>query len=133
MKINVTYLSLRQDLYICFCYIKPNDEGAVYDHIEPEIMKYSSKGNALLMGDFNSRTGNGQDFIEIDCSDNLPLPDDHIVDSIPVRNNCDSKVTLQGRTLLHLCISSQIKMLNGRKIGDNSGFYMLQTKRQQYC
>ncbi len=61
-------------------------------------------GYVLLTGDFNSRTANGHDFIEVDCSDNLPLPDHYIVESLPVRNNCVSKVTPLGRTLLELCI-----------------------------
>ncbi len=114
-------ISLRKDLYICLCFIKPNADGTIYDHIEPEIMKYSNKGYVLLMGDFNSRTGNGQDFIEVDCSDNLPLPDDYynIADSVSVRNNRDSEVTSLGRTLLDMCVSYRIRMLNSRTIGDN--------------
>ncbi len=87
-------------------------------------MNYSNKGHVLI-GDFHSHAGNGQDFIEGDGSDNLhlPLPDDYIADSIPVRTNCNSKVTLLGRTLLHLRIFSQIRMLNNRTTADNIGYY----------
>ncbi len=59
------------------------------------------KGKFLIMEDFYSCTGNGQDF-EVDGSINLPLADDHIADAIPVKTTCDSKVTPHGKNFIRL-------------------------------
>ena len=51
------------DTYICFIYIPPinlttNEEASeIFETLENEIGHYSQKGNVILLGDLNARTG----------------------------------------------------------------------------
>ena len=81
-------------------------------------------------GDFYCRTGHNPDYIINDSTDlndfgckNL-LPQNYSIDEIPKRrNNQDNICSAQGLNLLDLCISSQLRILNGRYVGDSLGYF----------
>ncbi|CAG2218274.1 unnamed protein product [Mytilus edulis] len=89
---------------------------------EKDIASYQKQGNILLCGDFNARVASDTDFI-IDDSNNLsPLYQSYFSDKqILERRSKDDKLDSRGRDLLDLCISNQIRILNGRVLGDTFG------------
>ena len=60
------------------------------------------------MGDFNGRTGENDDYIEIE---------DELNDMIH-RSNCDKLVNTNGRLLLDMCKTTEMSIVNGR-VGDD--------------
>ena len=115
---------------ICACYIPPVSYG-YYDEdfskLESEITKVMSKNNRniLIMGDMNARISNQADFIINENNiheplDNL-LPDNYNTDYNINRYSVDKILNGQGKSLLDLCIGSQVRILNGRFIGDAIG------------
>ena len=85
-----------------------------------------NKDLITLEGDFNARTGNLTDYIINENNEDkfLPLPDFYENKSIRKgRINQDTKVNEFGYELRDLCISANLKILNGRTIGDLSGQY----------
>jgi hypothetical protein len=65
------FFGLSQDVYSCAVYIPPISSPH-YDNdfisLEGEVSTFSSKGKIVLIGDYNSRTGQNPDFIEKDSS-----------------------------------------------------------------
>ena len=78
----------------------------------------------------NARTGNCSDFIPYDSD--LPVRSSfrYIVDSAIPRTSKDTTVNTQGRYLLDLCISSRIRIVNGRLDGNPHGDYTCYTPRE---
>ena len=79
----------------------------------------------LIVGDLNARVANKLDFIDNEdrIHDNLLdiLPTDYIHDYYLNRNSIDTIFNSQGQQLLDLCIASQLRILNGRFLGDALG------------
>ncbi len=86
----------------------------IFHQLDRDIVQYSSLGDIMLLGDFNGRTGSSDDFIRNDRSKDLPLPPQYVEDSNITQNNCDTKTNNFGKTLLELCVSSRLRILNGR-------------------
>ena len=67
LKLDKMFFGLSQDVYSCAVYIPPISSPH-YDNdfisLEGEVSTFSSKGKIVLIGDFNSRTGQNPDFIE---------------------------------------------------------------------
>ncbi|CAG2189272.1 unnamed protein product [Mytilus edulis] len=96
---------------------------------ENEISSFSMNGQIVLIGDLNARTGQRADFI-VNDSDHINnfdgfdlLPENYITDSEINRNNQDTSVNTVGTKLLDLCLSSRLRLLNGRFLGDSLGYY----------
>ncbi|CAG2245087.1 unnamed protein product [Mytilus edulis] len=99
------------------------------DFLENEISTFSMNGQIVLIGDLNARTGQRADFI-VNDSDHINnfdgfdlLPENYITDSEINRNNQDTSVNTVGTKLLDLCLSSRLRLLNGRFLGDSLGYY----------
>ena len=130
LKLDKNYFGFTDDIYVCAVYIPPVTSNH-YDNdflfLENEINNFCDKGKIVLIGDFNSRTGSYQDYIENDSidlnqfSENDLLPEHYDIDQCSKRNNCDKIYNSQGESLLDLCISSRLRILNGRYIGDILG------------
>ena len=73
------------------------------------------------MGDFNARIGLLPDFIDNDSSNHIPVPPGYSVDTHLNRCNMDKFVNTYGRKLIHLCKTSNIRIMNGRLPGDICG------------
>ena len=127
LKLDMVFFGIEKDLFICACYI-PQVNYPYYDDdflkLETEISQVYDKGNIFLIGDLNARIANRSDFIEnkdeLCAPDTLQniLPDEYICDFNINRNSVDSVFNSQGQQLMDLCIASQLRVLNGRFIGD---------------
>ena len=64
-------------IYICFCYLPPRDSSVTcnnqseWSHFESEVINMLTRGNILLCGDFNARTGTKCDYVNNDAE--LPI------------------------------------------------------------
>lgn len=126
------FFNLEDNIYIGFVYISPinsnlnvNQECQSFESLEKDICKFKSKGNVMLLGDFNSRTCNLPDFIVNDGDKHTPVPDVYISDefeSLQARRNEDiSPPNAYGKRLIDLCREMELRFLNGRVMGDLSG------------
>ena len=124
------FFHLEENIYIGFVYIAPvnssiNDcERTAYESLEKDISKFSVKGSVMLLGDFNSRVSTRSDFIINDDDKHTPVPDTYISDEderLPVRRNEDTTTNEYGKQLLSLCQEYQMRILNGRFLGDLNG------------
>ena len=121
-----------KDLLIGIVYISPINSSytnnvlpnqyKTWEILEDEIMKFKSIYNICLLGDFNARTAKLLDYIVNDDDRYVDIPVDYIMDvGNTKRNNSDQCTNVFGNRLLELCRASEIRIVNGRKLGDTSG------------
>ena len=106
-------------------YTKANDND-IFETIQTKLMTFPPNDYILIGGDFNARVGNLQDFIEEDDDDIdiLNLPSNYKIDKYKKeRSNQDQHKNSYGEKLIDLAISSKLKILNGRILGDLMGKY----------
>ena len=101
VKISSSVLSLNTDLYICLCYVVPDEssrqamiETNIFDRILESIVYIESKAQSefsmLICGDFNGRTSNKPDFVLDDESHHMNvLPDEYTPDQFMNRYSQD--------------------------------------------
>ena len=82
MKFDKTFFGLSHDLFVCVVYYPPaqslyaqNMGNDIFQLLERDIVNYQSRGEILLCGDFNARTGVLSDYIASDLTEHLPLAD----------------------------------------------------------
>jgi hypothetical protein len=130
LKLDKTFFSLENDVLLSLCYVVPSVSSRqrdldtdIFDDLVNDMAHfknmYSESGvDFILCGDLNARTGSRQDFLSDDTEDDakyLPLYDDYVVDSCPVRMSKDLKSPNEnGLKLLDMCKMSGLRMLNGR-------------------
>ncbi|CAC5392778.1 unnamed protein product [Mytilus coruscus] len=94
-----------------------------FQNLENEIVKFSVKGEIALIGDFNARVSDHTDFINQESYDSPVLqdilPPNYDDDIFVERNSQYQTVNCHGKSLLNMCISSRLRILNGRFIGDS--------------
>ena len=73
IKCDRTFFNLSKDMYICMVYIPPEYDSYYKNRgidsvglLEEDIQTFGQSGNYLLMGDFNSRTGEVLDYVQHD-------------------------------------------------------------------
>ena len=128
-KFDKKYFDLDNDIYMCNCYIPPqnspiwkqNTDNA-FDILQKELTCFGTKGDIVLIGDFNSRTGNTQENLNNirDLSD-IDRLDIDIDTSIPNRHNEDQTVNTFGKELISTIEEARMIILNGRTLGDWQG------------
>lgn len=131
VKLEKDFFNLKNDLYICLAYIPPvnssyskNITTDILDNIERDVDIYNCKGDIMLCGDFNARTGTLADFIENDSLDHIPMYEGYKPDFCEIkRNSRDKYVDSRGKELIEMCIEKQVRILNGRSLGDINGKY----------
>ncbi|MEW8547927.1 MAG: reverse transcriptase family protein [Candidatus Thiodiazotropha sp.] len=135
LKLDKKFFSFQKDLYLCLAYIPPNQSSYaanmqhdLIDLIENDILMYKTKGDIMICGDLNARSGSQQDFISNDEVDHVPVYDDYNIDvsSVP-RQSKDSTIDARGKSLIEICIGNQLRILNGRCFGDMFGQYTCYT------
>ena len=129
LKLNKTFFGTGTHIYLCAVYIPPLNSTHTADdllNLEAEIANYSKYGDIALIGDFNARTGEQADYIENENNSiqflQDMLPQDYDLDSPIKRNNLDI-LNQQGNNLLNMCLSSRLRILNGRYLGDSLGYH----------
>ena len=133
LKLDKSFFNFMKDIFLCLAYIIPSNSSYakqssedILDSIEKDIIyKYKKDGDIILCGDFNARSGSEPDFIQNDnYGIHIPVHDDYECDVIQeLRNSYDSKLDTRGKQLLEFCISTKMRILNGRVIGDLLGKY----------
>lgn len=123
-KISKDILNDKNDLFICGVYIPPEKsvyfENEIFDEFENDILCFASKGNIMILGDFNARTGTLEDHISKDGNNFI---NDSSESSLQPKNrhNFDNQINNHGKQLINICKSSDMRILNGRTKGDSFG------------
>ena len=133
IKISKSVLSLQDDLFICLCYVTPDDssrqsliETNVFDRLLDSVVCIENKSqnacNLLICGNFNSRTSTNSDFVSDDDSHHMSmLPEEYISDSYMQRCSQDQgHVNNNGLLLLEFCKQTGVRIMNGR-VGNDMG------------
>ena len=101
----------------------------VFDDLCNDIVDIKSKHNApfCLLGDFNARTGMLDDFLDVDdfvdqsslgaCDGDLDMYDTDIFNS---RSNNDTVVNNNGKKVIEMCQSFDLRIVNGRAGSDHT-------------
>ena len=132
VKLLKDHFSLDNDIFICSSYISPcnfesKSDSDCIEAIIRDINYYKINGNVFICGDLNARTGLDPDFIVNDSDKHVPLDPSYIIDSIILqRNSEDTKVDDRGKQINELCISTRMRILNGRTLGDSFGKFTCQ-------
>ena len=135
LKLSKSFFGFNNDVYLCFAYIPPANSSYtirtglnkdIFDNMEESIGRFSKEGDVIIMGDLNAHINESElDFILYDTNDKFDsfLPDDYVADSVyRRRNTCIPQLTnTYGRNILDICLSAQLRILNGRTLGDTSG------------
>jgi len=133
VKLSKTDFGLNDDLFICFCYIPPNNSvyyashnTGFFESLEQKIRTYQTQGEIVVMGDLNSRIGERSDYIQNIDAFNEFIPEidkencNTSEEDIPLRFTMDKNVNTSGLKRLDICKSSDLKIVNGR-IGSDAG------------
>ena len=128
VKLNRNYFGLKQDLYLCNCYIPPygssfheNITQSYFDTLNEEVVKFSKLGDIMLCGDFNARIGNIQEhFVEHDENIQQNMIGSSDIE-LPVRYNEDQVINGFGKKLIEFLEEANMMLVNGRKLGDSMG------------
>ena len=121
------------DIYVGTCYLSPpakstsgmtnctksHEKHTSLEKFFEEATHYSKKGEVILQGDINARTGAQPDFLNKDKFDDIFGIENLEIN--PPRNSEDKKVCERGSLLLDLCRSEDYRIINGRKPGDLFG------------
>ena len=94
--------------------------------IQEKLLTLTQNDFIVLGGDFNARTGNEQDIIDEtdDEIELLNLPQNYKISTIKKhRCNKDQHKNSYGDKLIDLATSANLKILNGRTLGDLEGRY----------
>ena len=118
-------------IFFFFIYISPSNSSFVqkrdldkqiFSKLEADIAKYSLRGDIMLMGDLNAHINcDEHDFIINDF--NSFLPNNYITDSVHVLRSTQvhQNTNNYGKSIIELCSDSQLRILNGRTLGDSVG------------
>ena len=80
---------------------------------------FSQKGDIIVQGDYNARTGDIQETVLDDDNAFLNVPEDYENDEQRFRRSQDSgTVNARGRNLLETCTALNLRILSGRIVGD---------------
>jgi hypothetical protein len=128
-QLDKTFFKAANDIFVCGAYLPP-DKSAYgdiehWEILQNKVAKYYDKGDILILGDLNARTGNEQDFVSNDRDDRLDVHEDSYVHDVVTckRTSLDLKCNKYGRELTQLCKSCKLRILNGRSLGDIPGQY----------
>ena len=118
---------MQNDIYIGTVYLSPSNfersnSVDLIGELEVEMLLFSQKGDVVVQGDFNARTGDMQETILDDDNAFLNVPEDYEVDELYIRQSQDSgTINSRGRSLLKTCTALNLRILNGRIVDDLDG------------
>ena len=134
IKLDCDFFNLNRDLYCCFVYAAPRNSPYlrrlnidIFENLVTETSEFVGQGSLCLLGDFNSRTGSGLDFIPGEVNSDIPAAQSGLYSTDCIgtiqRGNLDKVTNPYGKKLLDLCIDTPLRILNGRKLGDLLGYH----------
>ncbi len=130
-KINKEVASIDKDIILGSVYVPPENSKYftpdILEDLELEIIEKQAQDDIYMClgGDFNARTGTLNDLLinseepEFGCPDYFKK--DCKIQS--QRENCDKKTNNLGYSLVNLCSSTNLYIINGRTSGDTEGDY----------
>ena len=131
VKLKHSAFNTLNDIFIINTYIRPHNanlrftklKGAeTYIKLSHIINSLKDKGDIILCGDFNARVQTTPDYLNNDNdSEYYDMPYDYRPDDQLPRNSADNGNNGFKRTFLDLILESQLKILNGRTLGDLNG------------
>jgi hypothetical protein len=95
-------------------------ENEIFDIVEDETSAFAAKGDVMLIGYFNARTGKLKDYVSNEGSQ---LIHDCTSESNrqTSRENFDNTINNHGKCLIEFCKNHDFRILNGRTKGDSFG------------
>ena len=124
IKISKTILNSNKDLYICGTYIPPEKSNyfdpEIFEEIEQDIITFSTRGNIIILGDLNARTGKINECLSDDGHTHIQDQSEHSLQT-KGRESFDLTINNHGKHLINICKSYDLKILNGRTRGDSLG------------
>lgn len=137
MSISKNYFGLSRDVKILFTYASPLTSSYTKSRKETvleKIGKYIEDGrhSYFVMGDLNGRTKIEEDFVRDSEDKHSPICNipGYIADTEMIRKNRDDHtIDEQGKTILDICKSNSLRILNGRTKGDEFGTFTRYPKR----
>ena len=131
LKVNKNSIGGSEDIYYGGVYLPPKNKwnsATIAQQVLGvfgEIESFSEKGKVILSGDFNARTQNAIDFVDIANDLNPDLDCSPVQSASPkylIRNSEDGKTCCKrGKELLDMLKRLNLLIMNGRKIGDLFG------------
>ena len=130
-KIDKTLTDMKTDMIFGIVYIPPENSkyccSDPYGKIEREFLNLSKNEKVVILGDFNARTANEKDFIDISETESELFNTDVLYlleeSNIPLlRNSKDCVKNNFGNNLLNFCKGNNLFICNGR-YGDSSAGY----------
>lgn len=125
LKVDKSFFHTTSDVYLCGVYIWPEESPMynifnvdLFDVIQNDVYEFENKGCIYIIGDFNSRVGVRDDYINFDRNIDQVDSDDYIPDEPLSRASSDKTCNSFGLKLLDLCKSSCIRIVNGRLSND---------------
>jgi hypothetical protein len=143
LKLDKEFFGFEKTTLLALCYLIPvnssrqdTEDTDFFDRLLLDIAQFRiSFGNCVdifVSGDFNARTADRPDYVSQEDTVYVPLPDDYIVDhDVTPRTSMDTKApNAHGYSLLDMCKSAQLRIVNGRVGNDiNVGKYTCHTAR----
>ena len=121
LKLHKSFFKTEHDIFLCGIYIPPKSspyaQKDIFNIIDTDIAKLEPKGQIVIMGDLNARTGESHaDYVTLDKYSAVfpnikPMP----------RFNMDKETNSYGKCLLELCKHNDLLIANGRSNGDIPG------------
>lgn len=126
LRLKKGFFNFQNDIYLCACYIPPSNSSYfqklnydVIETIEKDVNKFKNKGEIMICGDMNARTASSDDLIVHDDVRYLPLCETYKIDNnMYKRNNRDVFLNDRAKELIDFCICNQLRIINGRCVGD---------------
>ncbi len=126
-KVDKNFIGYNEDVYICVVYIPPEfssrEKRLKLDHFRTLVTTtLQTKSNSIiLLGDFNSRTGNLGDTLHGEKMEESLLPTNFFSTINTTRSNHDPVINNYGKKLIEFCIATNSYIVNGRTLGDFRG------------
>ena len=130
LRLEKSFFKLQNDVFLCEAYVPLSNttknihsKTDYFGNLENSILKYREKGDILIMGDLNSRTGReGNMYHENNKYITEIAPENNNKTSLKGdRSSCDDKTNTSSWKLLNICHNHNINIANGQIPGDRLG------------
>ena len=126
-RIDKKAFNLAKDIFLGTTYLSPRNYENTHNldlinELEQEISQVIDKGDIIIQGDLNARTGEAQEYVDLTDSKFLNVPDNDMEDLPKIQRRSEDKIIdHRGKSLIDLCTANDLMIVNGRKIGDFQG------------
>ena len=124
------FFGMEQDLVVWFAYAPPasspysRGREKVLSCLESLLITNDNYEHSIILGDLNGKTACNADYLRDGSDNHSPITQvgTYVCDEVHPRNNMDENpVDGQGKMILDLCKTLNLRILNGRTSGDRWG------------